>query len=153
MSNPLHFYRVDDDHGEFSNFAPSPIRLKDRLWPTVEHYFQAQKFAGTEHEEEIRLTNSPMVAARMGRARSRPLRPDWEHVKEDVMREALWAKFTQHAHLRDLLIATGKRPLIEHTKNDRYWADGGDGKGRNRLGVLLMELRAELMSVNASVES
>lgn len=144
MSNPLYFYRVNDDHGELSNFAPSPIRLKDRIWPTVEHYFQAQKFAGTEHEEQIRLTNSPMIAARMGRSRSKPLRPDWEQVKEHVMREALRAKFTQHPHLRDLLAATGKRPLTEHTKNDRYWADGGDGKGRNRLGALLMELRAEL---------
>lgn len=144
MSNPLHFYRVEDEYGEFSNFAPSPIRLKGGLWPTVEHYFQAQKFAGTEHEKQVRLANSPMIAARMGRSRSRPLRRDWEQVKENIMREGLRAKFTQHPQLRDLLIATGKRTLIEHTTNDRYWADGGDGKGRNRLGILLMELRAEL---------
>jgi N-glycosidase YbiA len=144
MANPLQFYRLNEPFGEFSNFSPHPLRLKDRVWPTVEHYFQAQKFAGTEHEEQIRNTSSPMIAARMGRSRSRPLRPDWENVKEEVMREALRAKFTQHVALRELLLSTGKRPLIEHTKNDRYWADGGDGKGRNRLGALLMELRAEL---------
>lgn len=144
MANPLQFYRLNEPYGEFSNFSPHPLRLKDRVWPTVEHYFQAQKFAGTEHEEQIRNTSSPMIAARMGRSRSRPLRPDWENVKEDIMREALRAKFTQHAILRELLLSTGRRPLIEHTKNDRYWADGGDGKGRNRLGALLMELRTEL---------
>ena len=144
MANPLEFYRVNEPYGEFSNFSPHPVQLKGRIWPTVEHNFQAQKFAGTEHEEVIRQANSPMIAARLGRARSRPLRPDWETVKEDVMREALRAKFTQHPELRKLLLSTGNRPLIEHTKNDRYWADGGDGKGRNRLGVLLVELRARL---------
>jgi ribA/ribD-fused uncharacterized protein len=144
MANPLLFYRLNEPFGEFSNFSPHPLRLKDRVWPTVEHYFQAQKFAGTEHEELIRNAKSPMIAARMGRSRSRPLRWDWETIKETVMREALRAKFTQHPDLRELLLSTGKRPLVEHTENDRYWADGGDGKGRNRLGALLMELRAEL---------
>jgi len=33
---------------------------------------------------------------------------------------------------------------VEHTDNDSYWADGGDGSGRNMLGVLLMSVRKEL---------
>lgn len=142
--DPIRFYRVDGPSGFLSNFSPSPIRLKDRVWPTVEHYFQAQKFAGTPHEEEIRLEKSPMIAARMGRARSRPLRPDWDLVKDDVMLTALRAKFTQVLSLRRALLQTGDAPLVEHTANDRYWADGGDGQGRNRLGELLMQVRTEL---------
>jgi len=138
------FYRVYEPCGEFSNFSPQPIELKGRVWPTSEHYFQAQKFAGTEHEEAVRMAPSPMVAARMGRSRERPRRPDWEQVKDDVMREALQAKFTQHPALRALLLGTGDAELIEHTSNDSYWADGGDGSGRNRLGQLLMELRAQV---------
>lgn len=138
------FYRVGDAYGEFSNFSPHPIDLKRRRWPTVEHYFQAQKFAGTEHEEAIRRLNSPMIAARMGRNRALPLRADWEAVKDDVMQEALRAKFMQHPKLKSLLLSTGSAELVEHTKNDRYWADGGDGSGKNRLGKLLMELREEL---------
>src|SRR6266496_5622756 len=89
------FYRVNEPYGEFSNFSPHPVRLKGRTWPTSEHYFQAQKFAGTEHEEAVRLAKSPMVAARLGRSRERPLRGDWEAVKDDIMREALRAKFAQ----------------------------------------------------------
>jgi ribA/ribD-fused uncharacterized protein len=143
-SEPLRFYRTHEPFGEFSNFSPHSVQLKGRVWPTSEHYFQAQKFAGTEHEEEVRLATSPMIAARLGRARSRPLRQDWERVKDDVMREALRAKFTQHPALRGLLLSTADRHLIEHAKNDRYWGDGGDGSGRNRLGELLMELRAWL---------
>ena len=68
-----------------------------------------------------------MIAARMGRSRERPLRGDWEAVKDDIMREALQAKFKQHPSLRSLLLQTGDAELIEHTKNDGYWADGGDG--------------------------
>src|SRR5437867_9431666 len=55
------FYRVSEGYGEFSNFSPHPIELKGKVWPTNEHYFQAQKFADTEHEEAIRLAKSPMV--------------------------------------------------------------------------------------------
>jgi len=97
------FYRVSEPYGEFSNFSPHPIKLKGLTWPTSEHYFQAQKFVGTEHEEAVRLAKSPMLAARMGRSRQRPLRPDWEAVKENLMRETLRAKFTQHAKLKSLL--------------------------------------------------
>ncbi|MFQ5568734.1 MAG: NADAR family protein [Rhodothermales bacterium] len=140
----IKFYRVKEAYGCFSNFAPYPIDLKGTRWPTSEHYFQAQKFAGTEHEEAIRRAASPMVAARMGRARNRPLRPDWDAVKDDVMREAVYAKFTQHAELRDLLLSTGDAVIIEHTANDHYWADGGDGSGKNRLGQILMDLRRTL---------
>lgn len=142
--NQVLFYKVSEAYGEFSNFSPHPIQLKEKLWPTPEHYFQAQKFSGTEHEETVRLAKSPMVAARMGRSRERPLRPDWESVKDEIMREALRAKFTQHPQLRSLLLSTGDAEIIEHTTNDRYWADGGDGSGKNRLGELLMELRAQL---------
>ena len=139
------FYRQNDAYGEFSNFSPHPFTLNGNTWPTSEHYFQAQKFAGTEHEEEIRLANSPSTAARLGRSRSRPLRADWEAVKDDVMRRALRTKFEQHSKLKSLLLSTGDAELIEHTRNDSYWADGGDGSGKNRLGILLMELRAELV--------
>jgi hypothetical protein len=140
------FYSVKEPYGEFSNFAPYPITLKGKVWPTSEHYFQAQKFAGTEHEEAIRRTRSPMVAARMGRSRKRPLRSDWETVKDDLMREAVTAKFTQHPDLADLLLSTGDGRIVEHTTKDRYWGDGGDGSGLNRLGEILMEVREKLRS-------
>ena len=142
--NTIRFYRVEEPYGEFSNFAAFPIVLKGRTWPTTEHYFQAQKFPGTEHEESIRLLKSPMIAARAGRDRKKPLRQDWESVKDAIMTEAVRAKFTQHPRLRDLLFSTGEAHLIEHTRNDRYWGDGGDGTGKNRLGLILMEIRSEL---------
>jgi ribA/ribD-fused uncharacterized protein len=140
----INFYSTRDEFGCFSNFYAARIVLEGKMWRTTEHYFQAQKFAGTPREEEIRQSNSPSIAARMGRSRKHPLRPDWERVKEAVMREAVLAKFTQHDDLRATLLGTGDAILVEHTSNDAYWGDGGDGSGRNRLGQILMSVRAEL---------
>ena len=140
----INFYSTKDEYGCFSNFSAHKIFLKGKNWKTTEHYFQAQKFVGTSDEEELRLADSPMQVAKMGRDRKRPLRRDWEVVKDDIMREALRAKFTQHEDLRIILLETDDAELVEHTKNDSYWADGGDGSGLNMLGKLLMELRDEL---------
>ena len=141
MTEIINFYLVHEKFGEFSNFAPYPIELDGKTWPTSEHYFQAQKFVGTEHEEAVRLEVSPMQAAKMGRDRKRPLRPDWDAVKDDIMRSAVRAKFAQHPELQALLRATGDAILVEHTKNDAYWGDGGDGTGQNKLGRILVEIR------------
>jgi ribA/ribD-fused uncharacterized protein len=148
MSEPVKFYRQGDNWGEFSNFSPHPIELDGSTWPTSEHYFQAQKFADLAVRERVRQASGPGDAARLGR-RLPGLRADWEEVKEDVMRAALRAKFEQHPRLGRLLLSTGDRDIVEHTRNDAYWADGGDGSGRNRLGVLLMELRAQLRAESA----
>jgi ribA/ribD-fused uncharacterized protein len=140
----IEFYSTRDAYGAFSNFAPYPIELDGLRWPTAEHYFQAQKFAGTAHTEAIRQTPSPMVAARMGRSRARPLRPDWDLVKDEIMLRAVRAKFAQYAQLAALLLQTGDVLIVEHSRRDRYWGDGVDGSGANKLGQLLMQVRAEL---------
>ena len=144
--NHINFYSVSDEFGEFSNFAPFPVKIDGKQWPTSEHYFQAQKFVGDEHVVAIRKAKSPMIAARMGRSRKRPLRKDWESVKVAIMRKAVLAKFTQHEDLCDMLLSTGNAKIIEHTSNDSYWGDGGDGSGKNMLGQILMEVRDQLRS-------
>ncbi len=144
MSDVIRFYSVTDAHGWCSNFAPYPIRLNGKTWPTSEHFFQAQKFADPADQEAVRNARTPMLAARMGRDRKRKLRRDWESVKVSVMRQAVQAKFTQHAQLTQLLLKTGDARIIEHTEQDDYWGDGGDGHGRNMLGRILMEVREAL---------
>lgn len=140
----LCFYSVDDDFGELSNFALFAIRLGSKRWATTEHYFQAQKFKDPKDQSAVHAAKTPMIAARLGRDRKRRLRRDWESVKDSVMSAAVDAKFRQHASLRELLLSTGERKLIEHTANDAYWGDGGDGSGRNRLGEILMAVRTAL---------
>ncbi|MBI5544203.1 MAG: NADAR family protein [Deltaproteobacteria bacterium] len=135
------FYSTRGPFGCFSNFSAHPVEIDGVTWPTTEHYFQAQKFSGTAHAGEIRRARSPMVAARMGRSRQRPLRKDWESVKDEIMRRAVLAKIRQHQEVRELLLGTGEEVLVEDTTTDQYWGCGSDGKGRNRLGQILMEVR------------
>ena len=98
-------------------------------------------------QEEIRQIASPMDAALEGRNRQNPLRPDWEEIKDEVMLQVLRMKFSQNPEIAKELLATGDALLIEHTQNDAYWADGGDGSGKNKLGLLLMQVREELKNL------
>jgi N-glycosidase YbiA len=141
----IRFYSARErPYGCFSNFSAHGFKLDGAWWPTSEHYFQAQKFAGTPSAEAIRQAPSPKLAAEMGRDRSRPLRPDWEEVTDDVMREAVWHKFQAHPELQAILLGTGDAPIVEAAHQDAYWGCGPDGSGRNQLGKTLMEVRARL---------
>jgi ribA/ribD-fused uncharacterized protein len=72
----------------------------------------------------------------------------WDKEKIGVMYDALIAKFSdQHPSLRDQLLATGNSWLVEHTRNDKQWADGSSGIGYNYLGKLLMFRREELRRI------
>ena len=140
----IYFYSLHEPYGCFSNFSPHDVLLKGVWWPTTEHYFQAQKFAGTAHEEAIRLAKTPKQAAEMGRDRSRPLRADWEQVKDEVMRVAVRQKFHTHQDIRQILFDTNDEELVENAHADYYWGIGVDGSGKNMLGKLLMEIRQAL---------
>ncbi len=145
---PIHFYHSDQQWGELANFSQHAIFIQDKIWQTVEHFYQAQKFIDTELQEKIRLSPSPMLAKIQARELAQTYkRADWTEVKEEFMWQGLLAKFSQHPELRDLLLSTKNRTIAEHSKNDLYWADGGDGSGKNRLGVLLMKLRTDLSSL------
>jgi ribA/ribD-fused uncharacterized protein len=145
MPNEIRFYRVNESYGCFSNFSPHPIVLDDITWPTSEHYFQAQKFLDRDYQHQIAGVQSPMIAARMGRSRSKPIRTDWEEAKDNVMRKAVHAKVMQHQDVRETLLSTGDAVIIEATTNDNYWGEGSDGSGKNMLGKILMEVRTELI--------
>lgn len=147
MTEVIYFYSVEDEYGDFSNFARYPIRLKGKTWPTSEHYFQAMKFIDPIQQQKIRQATTPMEAARMGRDRKQKLRRDWESVKDQVMYEAVQEKFVQHPELAEQLLATQNAKIVEHTEQDSYWGDGGDGSGKNKLGQILMRVRTKLQSV------
>lgn len=128
-----------------SNFYPSPIALDGLEWPTVEAYFQGMKCPA--RSEQVRLAGSPAEAKRLGRRL--PLRDDWDDVRLDVMRAALRAKFTQIPELRETLLSSGDRPLVEAAPRDYFWGEGADGSGLNQLGLLLVGLRTELAAATA----
>jgi N-glycosidase YbiA len=144
--NIINFYGVRSEYGLFSNFTLSKFNLGGKEWPSVEHYFQGQKFQGTPKEEKIRTCGSPSTAKKLGGKRD-PKYPfnaeEWDYVREKVMLEGLWAKFTQNETLKKKLLSTRNSQLIETSLSDHYWGNAiKNGKeGMNRLGNLLMLIR------------
>jgi len=141
----IKFYSETAEWGEFSNFSLHEIIIKGNKWATTEHFFQAHKFDNKAYQEKIRKCISPMKAAELGRSRKFKIKRNWDKTKENVMYEAVYAKFTQHNNLKKLLLKTNDAILIEHTENDSYWGDGGDGKGKNKLGMILMKVRQHIL--------
>lgn len=140
----IYFYRIRDPHGELSNHSDHGFILDDLYWPSIEHYYQAQKFADTAYAEQIRRAAKPMDAKRLGRSADWPVRPDWEEVKEAVIFRATLAKYETHRDVCTILLATGDEELVENSPTDYYWGCGADGSGQNRYGQVLMAVRAHL---------
>jgi N-glycosidase YbiA len=141
----IFFYSSHEEpYGCFSNFSRHGIEMDGIWWPTVEHYFQAQKFAGHPYGEQIQRAFTPKHAAEMGRNRKLPLRSDWEEVKDGIMLNALIRKFEMHQDLRTLLLDTKEEAIVENSPSDYYWGCGADGSGQNTLGKLLMQVRSLL---------
>lgn len=142
----IYFYAQTDAYAEFSNFAPYGVAMEDQWWPTVEHYFQAQKFHDAPYRERIRKSNKPKDAKGLGMTRKIPLRADWEQVKDQIMLEAVRVKFRTHDGPRKILLSTGVAPIVENAPMDGYWGCGPDGSGLNKLGLILMQVRAEILA-------
>lgn len=154
---PLEFYSKSEPYYEFTNFFVCNVSIDNAVWPTTEHYFQAMKFLGdTKTVQQVRQLPTPRDAFDFSRRHANrwTCSPErWNCEKDGFMLRALRCKFTQIPHLRQLLLDTGTRKLVEHTQEDRYWGDGGDGSGQNRLGELLMCVRAELREQSGTAKS
>jgi hypothetical protein len=145
----IEFYSKTPQYKEFSNYHMVQLTLEGKVWPSVEHYFQAMKFSqNPEYQETIRLAKTPSIAKRLGKTRDVPIRADWNTYRDTVMYTALKEKFSdRHSDLRDKLLATGEAILKEASPMDNYWGIGRSKKGQNKMGLLLMKIREELKMV------
>ena len=120
MAKVIKFFAKDDKYYQLSNFAGFSFDLNGHHWRTMEHYFQAMKFEGTEQFEKIKNSGSPKQAKDLGQSRAFPIRKDWDSVKEDIMMLGLRQKF-MNSELKEILLGTGKKELIEDSPYDKYW--------------------------------
>ena len=133
--------RFDGEYAFLSNYSASPFRIDYVLFPTMEHYFQANKADNQNDYLHIAYAPTPVEAKRLGRKIQ--LRSDWEEIKDKVMLTGLRKKFA-NPELRNLLLATGDEELIEGNYwGDTYWGVC-NGVGQNKLGKLLMQVREEI---------
>lgn len=133
----IFFWTRHGKWGFLSNFYRSPIWLDYSTYPTVEHWYQANKTAIAKEHAMIRSLPTPNDARFAGQHVT--LRGGWEDMKEGIMLEGLRAKFNQHPDLQAKLLATGDAAIHENSPWDVYWGY----KGKDRLGKLLMQVRKE----------
>ena len=135
---------IDEFRGKYfflSNFYNVRVTYNGFTYLNNEAAFQAQKDPGRVREF---LNLNPSEAKRLGRRVK--LRADWEDVKDDIMAEIVENKFTQNKDLMQKLLDTKNEELIEgNTWNNKYWGVC-NGKGKNILGKILMNLRANISS-------
>lgn len=70
-------------------------------------------------------------------------RPDWDAVRYAVMYDICKAKFTQNIAIGDKLADLDGHIEYSPSKHDEYWGIH-NGKGANKLGIILMQIRDEL---------
>ena len=146
----IHHPPITEFQGEYrflSNFYPAEVQFEGITYPSVEHAYQSAKTLDRAERQRLASIKDPAQAKRAGRALK--YRADWEAVKFDVMEQCVRDKFTRHPDLRAKLLATGDAELVEgNTWGDRIWGvdPPGSAQGENRLGMILMRVRSQLMN-------
>lgn len=151
----IRFYRANEKpYGAFSNLFKREFTFEDETYATAEHAYQAGKARKPEVRAWLMAAPSPSLLAMAAHGLYVwDIAPDWSKIKFDRMKRILVAKYTQHEDLKQLLLSTGNARLVESATVDnavnRLWGEV-NGVGKNMLGQLLMEVRAELASAKLS---
>lgn len=122
-----------------SNYWLAEMRFNGRVFLCAEAAYQAQKCANAD---DVPAFSGMRGGDAKARGQKVALIAGWHDKRIDVMRAVVTAKFDQHAHLREKLLATGDAILVEGNQwRDTFWGVC-NGTGANWLGKILMDLRA-----------
>lgn len=137
-----------------------PFEIDRISYPTAEHFMMAEKarlFKDHTILSAILKAKSPALAKKLGRQVAGFNDEIWRLHRCDIVVRANAAKFAQHTALKQFLIQTGERIIVEASPYDRIWgigmaADHPDAErpqnwnGLNLLGFALMAVRSRLQS-------
>jgi ribA/ribD-fused uncharacterized protein len=130
-----------DEYRFLSNYHLCEVVYEGLTYSSAEGAYQAAK-TEDEYTKTIFQTLAPLECKRKGK--SFRLRKGWEKMKERVMHDVVRDKFTRNLDLREKLLETGSKYLEE----TNYWGDAFwgvcEGKGKNKLGEILMKVRKEI---------
>lgn len=139
----------------FSQWWESPFTVDKVKFNTAEHWMMAQKaflFNNKEIYDKIIRVKSPAEAKVLGRHVRDFDDTVWNAKRFDIVVKGNLEKFTQNKDLKEFLLNTKDRILVEASPVDRIWGIGltaGSDKaenpnrweGLNLLGFVLMEVR------------
>jgi len=128
------------------NFSAFSVTIWGKTFPTAEHAYQWKKFSDSEPAiaELICNATNPHQVKKISDAHKAKCPSSWTTDNLIQMELILRAKIEQHQKMRDLLLETGEKELLENSPVDAYWGVGPTGDGLNHLGKLWMKLRDEL---------
>lgn len=134
-------------HQFLSNMEPCKFTIDGVTYFSVEQYYQAMKFDDPNIVAQIMATTNGYDAKTTANKYKKHIRENWDKIKNQVMWKGLLNKFKPGHRLSKMLLATGEAELIhENTWGDIYWGEV-DGKGRNILGRMLMDIRSRLANL------
>ncbi|QKW09482.1 NADAR family protein [Streptomyces sp. NA04227] len=150
--------------GCLSQWWPAPFTVDGVEYATAEHWMMAGKarlFGDAEAEREVLRASSPGAAKHVGRLVRDFDETAWSRHRFGLVVEGSFHKFAAHPELRDFLLATGDKVLVEASPTDRIWgiglaaddeaaADPGRWPGTNLLGFALMVARDRLRAPDLS---
>ena len=144
--------------GCLSQWWPVSFVVDDVEYASAEHFMMAAKArlcGDDDAEQRILAASSPGAAKALGRCIRGFDEQRWAEHRFGFVVTGNLAKFGQHPELRDFLLGTGSRVLVEASPADRIWGIGlaaADDRawsprqwlGQNLLGFALMEVRDRL---------
>ena len=136
--------RYDADE-PLSSYSRHGFELEGFYWPTLEHYYQASKFAEPEYQQQIRICEAPEQANELGHARKPKRKPDWKKNRVLMMIRGMYIKCRTFDEVANRLLDTGKDKLVENSQYDYFWGCGRDRLGHNNYGKVLMNVRNKLL--------
>lgn len=146
----------------FSQWWELDVTIDGQVYKTAEHWMMAEKarlFNDPVILEKIFKTSHPNQAKKLGRKVSGFDPETWDAHKYEIVKEGNYHKFSQHIDIKEFLLKTGDRILVEASPYDTIWGIGlGKNKsdienphiwkGENLLGFALMEIRDQLLEEN-----
>lgn len=143
------------DKSCFSQWFPSSFEVDNIVYYTAEHWMMAKKallFNDTAIAEEILAVQKPAVAKALGREVKNFDGSIWNENAYSIVVEGNYHKFNQNKELKQFLINTGNKIIVEASPVDPIWGIGlahdvkeatnpFNWEGTNLLGFALMEVR------------
>ena len=147
-------------HGCLSQWWQEEFTSEGHIFRSAEHYMMAHKawlFNDAETAKRILAAPHPGEAKSLGRQVQGFEEDMWHEHRYGIVLRGSIAKFSQSPEIRDFLLSTHKRVLVEASPLDRIWGIGlaadderalspASWKGLNLLGFALMEAREVLIS-------
>lgn len=135
---------MKDVNHPLASYSRYEFELDDALWPSVEHYFQAMRFDDPALRAAVREADHPDKARKLAHKRRRAARKDWDSVQVTYMTRGTYIKACSHAVVRETLLDSDERRIVETSQYDYFWGCGRDTRGHNHYGRVLMAVRERL---------